>query len=42
VGSGTATLTGQVTDNTVTASFSGQLQGLEICAVQGSGTATRL
>jgi hypothetical protein len=42
VGSGTATLTGQVTDNTVAASFSGQLQGLEICAVQGSGTATRL
>jgi hypothetical protein len=42
LGSGTATLTGQITGNTVTANFSGQLQGLENCNVTGSGTATRI
>jgi hypothetical protein len=41
IGSGTATLTGQITGNTITANFSGQLQGLENCNVTGSGTATR-
>ena len=40
--SGTATLTGQITGNTITANFSGQLQGLENCNVTGSGTATRI
>src|SRR5262249_16690753 len=41
VGSGTATLTGQITGNTITADFTGQMQGLENCEVTGSGTATR-
>ena len=41
IGSGTGTLTGQVTGDTITASFSGQLQGLENCNVTGSGTGTR-
>jgi hypothetical protein len=41
IGSGTATLTGQITGNSITANFSGQLQGLENCNVTGSGTATR-
>jgi hypothetical protein len=42
VGSGTATLTGQITGDTVTANFSGPMQGLENCNVTGSGTATRI
>src|SRR5262245_14156836 len=41
IGSGTATLTGQITGNTITANFSGQLQGLENCQFTGSGSATR-
>ena len=42
IGSGTATLSGQLNGNTITASFAGQVQGgLERCAVTGSGTATR-
>src|SRR5262245_34027166 len=43
VGTGTATLTGQITGETATVNFSGQLQDLESCNVTGSGTAaTRL
>ena len=41
IGKGTATLTGQITGDTITANFSGQLQGVENCNVTGSGTATR-
>jgi hypothetical protein len=41
IGSGTATLSGQLNGSTATANFSGQVQGLERCTVVGSGTATR-
>jgi hypothetical protein len=41
IGSGTATLTGQITGDTITANFSGQLQGAENCQFTGSGSATR-